>query len=196
MRRALLVATSLFALALPAPAFARGEFDPTTEFEQHEWVPIHLGPLDLSITKAVVYLMLGTVADDRCSGSSSCAGADASNRTAPDRRRADLRRRADADRRAGPAVEGDRPLVPVRRDAVALHLRRQPDRLHPAAAHRRDLARLPGLGHLRRDLVALGDARARAADVRLHALRGHPLERARALLQELDPGGAEGAAAR
>ena len=60
MRRALLAATMLF-LALPAPAFARGEFDPTTEFEQHEWVSIHLGPLNLSITKAVVYLMLGAV---------------------------------------------------------------------------------------------------------------------------------------
>ncbi|HUI37456.1 MAG TPA: F0F1 ATP synthase subunit A, partial [Gaiellaceae bacterium] len=58
MRRALLAA-SVFALALPTQAFARGEFDPTTEFEQHEWVSIHLGPLDLSITKAVVYLMLG-----------------------------------------------------------------------------------------------------------------------------------------
>ena len=50
----------LLALALPAPAFARGEFDPTTEFEQHEWVSIHLGPLNLSITKAVVYLLIGT----------------------------------------------------------------------------------------------------------------------------------------
>ena len=51
------------ALALLAPqaAFARGNFDPTTEFEQHEWIPIHLGPLNLSITKAVVYLMLGTL---------------------------------------------------------------------------------------------------------------------------------------
>jgi F-type H+-transporting ATPase subunit a len=51
------------ALALLAPqaAFARGNFDPTTEFEQHEWIPIHLGPLNLSITKAVVYLMLGTI---------------------------------------------------------------------------------------------------------------------------------------
>ena len=63
MKRALVAATMLF-LALPAPAFARGEFDPTTEFEQHEWVSIHLGPLNLSITKAVVYLMLGTVAHD------------------------------------------------------------------------------------------------------------------------------------
>jgi F-type H+-transporting ATPase subunit a len=60
MRR-LLVALSTITLLLPANAFARGEFDPTTEFEQHEWIPIHLGPLNLSITKAVVYLMLGTI---------------------------------------------------------------------------------------------------------------------------------------
>ena len=51
----------LLALALPSPAFARGTFDPTREFVQHEWVPIHLGPLNLSITKAVAYLFLGTV---------------------------------------------------------------------------------------------------------------------------------------
>jgi F-type H+-transporting ATPase subunit a len=60
MRR-MLVALSTIALLLPANAFARGEFDPTTEFEQHEWIPIHLGPLNLSITKAVVYLMISTV---------------------------------------------------------------------------------------------------------------------------------------
>jgi len=56
----ILGAVWLVALAPPAPAFARGEFDPTTEFEQHEWVSIHLGPLNLSITKAVAYLLLGT----------------------------------------------------------------------------------------------------------------------------------------
>ena len=50
----------VLALALPQAASARGTFDPTTEFEQHEWIPIHLGPLNLSITKAVVYLMIGT----------------------------------------------------------------------------------------------------------------------------------------
>jgi F-type H+-transporting ATPase subunit a len=60
LRRALILATT-FALAGPASAFARGDFDPTTEFEQHEWIPIHLGPLNLSITKAVAYLMLGSV---------------------------------------------------------------------------------------------------------------------------------------
>ena len=60
MRR-VLVTVATFALLLPANAFARGEFDPTKEFEQHEWIPIHLGPINMSITKAVVYLMLGTV---------------------------------------------------------------------------------------------------------------------------------------
>jgi F-type H+-transporting ATPase subunit a len=49
------------ALAAPPAAFARGTFDPTKEFEQKEWIPIHLGPINLSITKAVVYLMLGAL---------------------------------------------------------------------------------------------------------------------------------------
>ena len=60
MRRLFLIA-ALLALALPGDALAKGEFHPEEEFEQHAWVPIHLGPLDLSITKAVAYLMLGTV---------------------------------------------------------------------------------------------------------------------------------------
>ena len=59
--KARLFAAVVVALAFPQAALARGEFDPVKEFEQHEWVSIHLGPLDLSITKAVVYLMLGTV---------------------------------------------------------------------------------------------------------------------------------------
>jgi F-type H+-transporting ATPase subunit a len=60
MKRAL-IALATIALLLPANAFARGTFDPTKEFEQHEWVPIHLGPLNLSITKAVAYLMLASL---------------------------------------------------------------------------------------------------------------------------------------
>jgi len=59
LRRLAIVAA--LALATPPAALARGTFDPTAEFEQHEWVPIHLGPLNLSITKAVAYLMLGTL---------------------------------------------------------------------------------------------------------------------------------------
>ena len=57
----ILLVFAAFALLAPQAAFARGNFDPTTEFEQHEWIPIHIGPLNLSITKAVVYLFLGTL---------------------------------------------------------------------------------------------------------------------------------------
>jgi len=60
MRRAFALLTFL-ALVAPSAAFARGTFDPTKEFEQHDWIPIHLGSLDLSVTKAVVYLWLGTI---------------------------------------------------------------------------------------------------------------------------------------
>jgi len=58
LRRLLIVAT-LF-LAFPSAAFARGKFDPSTEFEQHPWISIpKIGPIDLSITKAVAYLLIG-----------------------------------------------------------------------------------------------------------------------------------------
>ena len=49
------------ALAFPSGAFARGKFDPSEEWNLHDWIPIHLGPLDLSINKAVAYLLLGAV---------------------------------------------------------------------------------------------------------------------------------------
>ena len=35
------------------------KFDPSHEFELPAWVPIHIGPLDMSINKAVVYLWIG-----------------------------------------------------------------------------------------------------------------------------------------
>jgi F-type H+-transporting ATPase subunit a len=63
VKRALALVTTL-ALLAPQVALAQEEeeeFDPSHEFEQHEWIPIHIGPLDLSITKAVAYLMLASV---------------------------------------------------------------------------------------------------------------------------------------
>jgi F-type H+-transporting ATPase subunit a len=62
VKRALALVTML-ALIAPQVALAAEdeEFDPSVEFEQHDWIPIHIGPLDLSITKAVAYLMLGSV---------------------------------------------------------------------------------------------------------------------------------------
>jgi F-type H+-transporting ATPase subunit a len=38
------------------------EFSPEHEFVLEEWVPIHAGPLDLSVNKAVAYLWLGGLA--------------------------------------------------------------------------------------------------------------------------------------
>jgi F-type H+-transporting ATPase subunit a len=39
--------------------FLAETFNPADEFKLKQWVPIHLGPLDLSINKAVVYLAIG-----------------------------------------------------------------------------------------------------------------------------------------
>jgi F-type H+-transporting ATPase subunit a len=60
MRR-LLAAAMLLALVLPQAALAKGEFHPEEEFAQHEWIPIHIGPLNMSITKTVAYLLLGAL---------------------------------------------------------------------------------------------------------------------------------------
>jgi len=56
--RRYLIALSTLVLAAPANAFA-GTFPVQKEFELKTWIPIHLGPLDLSINKAVVYLFMG-----------------------------------------------------------------------------------------------------------------------------------------
>ena len=65
MKRAL-ASVAVLALSLPALALAATEegeekFDPSHEFELPAWVSLELGPLDLSINKAVAYLMLGSV---------------------------------------------------------------------------------------------------------------------------------------
>jgi F-type H+-transporting ATPase subunit a len=72
-RALLLLLVVALALAAPATAFAQEEpasptsteeeeeFDPAHEWELQEWIPIHLGPLDMSINKAVAYLLLGTI---------------------------------------------------------------------------------------------------------------------------------------
>jgi F-type H+-transporting ATPase subunit a len=58
--RRLYVALGGLALALAAPASAlAADFDPSEEFELKPWVSIHIGSLDLSINKAVVYIFLG-----------------------------------------------------------------------------------------------------------------------------------------
>ena len=58
----------LLALALPSVGLAQGETTEenkgafiSEEWELHEWIPIHLGPIDMSINKAVAYLLLGAL---------------------------------------------------------------------------------------------------------------------------------------
>ena len=66
MKRLSALAVTLF-LLLPQVALAsttegaEEEFNPEHDFDPGEWIPIHLGPLDLSINKTVAYLILGTV---------------------------------------------------------------------------------------------------------------------------------------
>jgi F-type H+-transporting ATPase subunit a len=59
MRFGRLVLASI-TVALLAPAAASAEdFDPSQEFKLKDWVPIHIGGLNLSINRAVVYLLVG-----------------------------------------------------------------------------------------------------------------------------------------
>jgi F-type H+-transporting ATPase subunit a len=63
VKRILLLATALF-LALPSVALAADEeeFDPAHEWELQTWGPeLKLGPIDMSINKAVAYLILGAI---------------------------------------------------------------------------------------------------------------------------------------
>ncbi|HZP74370.1 MAG TPA: F0F1 ATP synthase subunit A [Gaiellaceae bacterium] len=53
-----LLGTALLVFAQPASA---GTFDPSREFELKQWVSIHLGPIDMSINKAVAYLALSAL---------------------------------------------------------------------------------------------------------------------------------------
>ena len=57
----LLLLNALTTFAAEAPAVEEEKFDPSHEFELPAWVPIHIGPLDMSINKAVVYLWLGSL---------------------------------------------------------------------------------------------------------------------------------------
>ena len=55
-----LVAAFSMVLALPALASAAEEFDPAAEFETSAWVSIDLGFIDLSINKAVFYMLVSS----------------------------------------------------------------------------------------------------------------------------------------
>ena len=103
---------------------------------------------------------------------------------AADDGRGALRGAPGADLRGEPAEEGGRPLVPVRRGALPLHLGPEPRRVHPAAALGREVHALrdgaADLGHLRGDREPERHARARGHHVLRDPRGGHPLQRRRA----------------
>jgi len=55
-----LIATFGLLLAVPALASAAEEFDPAEEFEVGSYIPIDLGFIDLSINKAVLYMLVSS----------------------------------------------------------------------------------------------------------------------------------------
>jgi F-type H+-transporting ATPase subunit a len=59
-RARIMLGAVVVALLAPGAAMA-ADYDPSIEFEQHPWIGIHLGGLDLSVTKAVAYLWLGAI---------------------------------------------------------------------------------------------------------------------------------------
>ena len=52
---------STFVLAAAETGAEEEKFDPSHEFELPAWVSIHIGPVDMSINKAVAYLILASV---------------------------------------------------------------------------------------------------------------------------------------
>jgi F-type H+-transporting ATPase subunit a len=58
--RAAMVAASAGLLAIPAVASANTKFDPSTEFKLDRYIDLKIGPIDLSINKAVIYLLITT----------------------------------------------------------------------------------------------------------------------------------------
>ena len=65
-RTKVLIGVGLYVLLLIALAVIFGsagkneEFKPQNEFQLQDWVPIHIGPFDMSINKAVLYLALAS----------------------------------------------------------------------------------------------------------------------------------------
>ena len=58
--RAALLAASAVLLAIPAIGSAKPKFDPSQEFGQARYINLNFGAVDLSISKAVIYLLLTT----------------------------------------------------------------------------------------------------------------------------------------
>ena len=123
------------------------KFNPEHDFDPGEWIPIHLGPLDLSINKTVAYLILGTIVTIALGLFLMRARIGSKNEVG--RRQAvgeliyDIAQTQVAEQGLPHKAIGRWfPYVDV---ADALHLGDQHDRLHPAAALEREVRRSSGV---------------------------------------------------
>ena len=89
------------------------DFQPQDEFALHPWVSIHLGPIDLSINKAVVYLLVGAALTCIIGIWIMRFGLSPEAEPQADDGRVGLRARPDPDRRGEPPEEGAPTVVPV-----------------------------------------------------------------------------------
>ena len=187
MKRAL-AAVTLLALTLPSLAFAQSgaeeesKFDPSHEWDLTTWGPeLKIGPIDMSINKAVAYLMLGTV----CSILLGIVLMRVRPGRGPNRRQA-LGETIYEVAQVQVAEQG-LPTKAIGRWFpyvatlmifiwVINMLGFIPLPLSDETLGRRR-GRAPDLRDLRRDLDAVGHARARPHDMGVHARRGDPRER-------------------
>lgn len=56
--RMLLASALMVLLTLPAVALGAEDFDPSDEFRLDQYIPIEIGPFDLSVNKAVIYMAI------------------------------------------------------------------------------------------------------------------------------------------
>ena len=119
------------------------EFQPQNEFKLDDWIPIHIGSLDMSINKAVLYLCAGLRDHGRGDGLHRQADAGQAQPRA-DGGRGDLRPHLPQHHaRQHGTTEMALKWFPFIGDALPLHPVLEPDRLHPVAdQHAREVQHL------------------------------------------------------
>ena len=171
-----------------------GQFNVVDEFQLKDWVPIHLGPLDLSINRAVVYLLarrarspilLGIVPDALAPRSRSPGTRQTFGEVIYDIAQTQVAE-------TGLPTKAIGRWFPYCATIMLFIFVVNLLGFIPLPITGQTYHGVPGLGHLRRHLDDLGHPRARADDLDLHPHRGHPLQRRSGVPQVLDPGGAEG----
>ena len=179
--------------ALFGSAGKNEEFKPQNEFKLEAWIPIKIGGIDLSINRAVFYLLLAT-------GLTIATMVWISRRMQqkPNRVQTAVEVAYDLTRTnitgGNMDTQYGHEVVPLRRHALLLHLVLEHDRLPAAADQHRERdphlrAGSAHLGDLRGDRQRLGPAGAHPGGLGHLQRRGHPLEGVLSVLRQLASAG-------